>query len=122
MLFNYEKENLVNFSQRSSARNHSETPEISDKTLFPFKRLHMSCIHSLTIKQRSTGKKKYNQAYLAGDCKAKIGLTLVTQQVSSNYGKYRVTTFDSDHSKHDVKETSCQSQRKFSSKREVCQI
>ena len=123
-LENYEKENFVNFSQRSSARNHSETPEISDKTLFPFKRLHMSCIHSLTIKQRSTGKKKYNQTYLSGDCKAKIGLTLVTQQISSNYGKYRVTTFDSDHSKHDVNETSfkMQSQRKFKSSRIACQI
>ena len=95
----HENEKLVHFSQRTSARNHSETPEISDKTLFPFKRLYLSCSHSSAIK-RWVGKKRPHQAHLGSDCKAKIGLTLVTQQVSSNYGKYRVTTFDSNHSKH----------------------
>ena len=119
----HENENLVHFSQRTSARNHSEIPEISDKTLFPFKRLYLSCTHSSTIK-RWVGKKRPNQAPPARDCKAKIGLTLITHQVGNNFGKYRVTTFDSNHSKHDVNETSfkMQSQRKFKSSRKACQI
>ena len=104
-LKDYEQEKFVLFSQRGSDKNHSDAPEISDKTLYPFKRLNLSCIHGMPIRQKGIGKRP-NQQYNGKGCKARVRLTLVTQQGSKFYGKYRVTTFDDNHTNHDVDETS----------------
>ena len=105
VLKDYQNEKFVLFSHRGSDKNKSDTPDFSDKTLYPYKRLNLGCIHGMPVRQRGIGKRP-NQEYLGGKCKAKIRLTLVTQQGSKFYGKYKVTTFDDNHTNHDVNETS----------------